>query len=118
MATTLPQIRSGKVTGLGVSTTERSPLAPDLPTIAEAGIVGYDLSAWFAAFLPAKTPRPVIDKLHGAFAAALDDQATRDKLLAAGIEPQASTPENLGAFVVSETRKWADLVKAVGIRPE
>ena len=118
MATTLPQIRGGKVTGLGVSTTERSPLAPDLPTMVEAGIAGYDLSAWFAAFLPARTPRPIIDKLHGAFAAALDDPATRDKLLAAGIEPQASTPENLGAFVVSETRKWADLVKAVGIRPE
>ena len=118
MATTLPQVRGGKVTGLGVSTAERSPLAPDLPTMAEAGIAGYDLSAWFAAFLPARTPRPVVDRLHDAFAAALDDKGTRDRLLAAGIEPQASTPEALGAFVVSETTKWADIVKAVGIRPE
>ena len=118
LATTLPQVRGGHVTGLGVSTAERSPLAPDLPTMIEAGIPGYDLSAWFAAFLPARTPRPIIDKLHAAFAAALGDPATRDKLLAAGIEPHGSTPEALGAFVVSETRKWADIVKAVGLRPE
>ena len=118
MATTLPQIRGGKVAGLGVSTAGRSPLAPDLPTMAESGVAGYDLSAWFAAFLPAGTPGPVIEKLRGAVAAALGDKGTRDRLLAAGVEPQGSTPEELGAFVVSETRKWADIVKAVGIRPE
>jgi tripartite-type tricarboxylate transporter receptor subunit TctC len=69
ISTTLPQVRGGKAAGLAVSTAARSPLAPDLPTMAEAGVPGYDLSAWFAAFAPAKTPKPVVEKLHGALVA-------------------------------------------------
>lgn len=118
ISTTLPQVRAGKVNGLAVSTAKRSPLAPDLPTMAEAGVPGYDLAAWFAAFVPAKTPSAVVDKLHQAFDAALRDETTRNKLLAAGIEPDASTPAELKAFVPVEIKKWADIVKAAGIQPE
>lgn len=118
ISTTLPQVRAGAAIGLAVSTARRSTLAPDLPTIAEAGLPGYDLAAWFAAFVPANTSRPVIDKLHKAFVAALNDPSTQERLLKAGIEPEASTPEELKAFVVSEIRKWAEIVKAAGIRPE
>jgi tripartite-type tricarboxylate transporter receptor subunit TctC len=64
ISTTLPQVKAGKATGLAVSTAKRSTLAPDLPTMAEAGVQGYDLAAWFAAFVPAKTPKPVVDKLR------------------------------------------------------
>jgi tripartite-type tricarboxylate transporter receptor subunit TctC len=118
ISTTLPQIKAGKVNGLAVSTARRSPLAPDLPTMAEAGVPGYDLAAWFAAFVPAKTPRPAIDKLNQAFTAALSDKTTQERLLAAGIEPEASTPDELKAFVPVEIRKWAEIVKAAGIQPE
>jgi tripartite-type tricarboxylate transporter receptor subunit TctC len=118
VSTTLPQIRAGKVKGFGVSSAQRSALAPDLPTMVEEGVPGYDLTAWFAAFVPAKTPKPIVNKLNAAMNAALADKAVQDALLAAGIEPLTSTPDELRAFVVSETRKWADIVKAAGIEPE
>jgi tripartite-type tricarboxylate transporter receptor subunit TctC len=118
ISTTMPQVRAGKVTGLAISTAQRSPLAPDLPTMAEAGVPGYDLAAWFAAFLPAKTPQPVVAKLREALVAAVNDKGTQEKLTAAGIEPETSTPEELKAFVRSEIKKWADIVKAAGIQPE
>lgn len=118
ISTTLPQVKAGKINGLAVSTARRSPLAPDLPTMAEAGVPGYDLAAWFAAFAPAKTPRPIVDKLNQALTAALADKATQERLLAAGIEPETSTPDELRAFVPVEIRKWAEIVKAAGIQPE
>ncbi len=118
ISTTMPQVRAGKVNGLAVSTASRSALAPELPTMAEAGVAGYDLAAWFAAFAPAKTPAPVVEALHKAIAAALADKATQDRLLAAGIEPEGSSPEALRAFVVAEIAKWADIVKKAGIQPE
>ena len=118
VSTTLPQIRAGKVKGFGVSSAQRSPLAPDLPTMAEEGVAGYELTAWFAAFVPAKTPKPIIDELNAAMNAAIADKAVQDALLSAGIEPLTGTPDELRAFVVSETKKWADIVKAAGIQPE
>lgn len=118
VATTLPQARAGKVKALGVSSAQRSPLAPDLPTMQEAGVKDYELTAWFAAYVPAGTPRPVIDRLNGAMKAALADEAAAKTLLGAGIEPVSSTPEELKAFTVAETEKWARIVKAAGIEPE
>jgi len=118
VSTTLPQIRAGKVKGLGVSSVKRTPLAPDLPTMIEEGIPDYEMIGWFAAFAPAKTPGPVVDKLNGAIKAAVEDKTMQENLLKAGIEPLTSTPDELRAYVVSETRKWADIVKAAGIEPE
>ena len=118
VSTTLPQIKAGKVKGLGVSGVKRSPLAPELPTMQEAGIKGYDLTAWFAAFVPAKTPQPIVAKLNAAFVAALADKGLAEALAKQGIEVESSTPAALAAFVVSETKKWADIVKAAGIQPE
>jgi tripartite-type tricarboxylate transporter receptor subunit TctC len=118
VATTLPQIRDHKVNGLAVSSAHRSPLAPELPTVAESGLPGYELTAWGAAFVPAKTPAAVIDKLHAAFAAALADKAVQQALLQAGIEPAPGTPDQLRVFVASEIKKWAEIVKAAGIEPE
>lgn len=118
ISTTMPQVRAGKVNGLAVSTANRSALAPDLPTMVEAGVAGYDLAAWFAAFAPAKTPRPIVEALHNAIAAALADKPTQERLLAAGIEPEGSSPDALKAFVVAEIAKWADIVKKAGIQPE
>jgi tripartite-type tricarboxylate transporter receptor subunit TctC len=118
ISTTLPQIRSGKVKGLGVSSARRSPLAPDLPTMVEEGIPDFEMIGWFAAFAPAKTPKPVVEKLNAAIKAAAEDKTVQENLLKAGIEPLTSTPEELRAYVVSETKKWADIVKAAKIEPE
>jgi tripartite-type tricarboxylate transporter receptor subunit TctC len=118
VSTTLPQIRAGKAKGLGVSSAQRSPLAPELPTMIEGGVAGYELTAWFAAFVPAKTDKSIIAKLNGAINAVLADKTAQDALLAAGIEPVTSSPNELRSFVVSETKKWADIVKAAGIQPE
>ena len=118
LSTTLPQVKDGKLTGLGVSSRQRTPLAPDLPTMVEAGVPGHEMTAWFAAFTPAKTPRPVVDQLQTALHAALADKPTTDRMLAAGIEAEKSSPAELKAFVLSETKKWADIVKAAGIQPE
>ena len=118
ISTTLPQIKAGKVNGLAVSTAKRSVLAPDLPTMAEGGVKGYDLAAWFAAFVPARTPRPVVEKLNQALMTAVNDPTTKERLLAAGIEPETSTPDELKAFVGTEIAKWAEIVKAAGIQPE
>src|SRR5436190_8205396 len=108
LSTTLPQIRSGSVKGLGVSSLRRSPLAPELPTMIEEGIPDFEMIGWFAAFAPARTPKPVVEKLNGAIRAAVEDKTVEENLLKAGIEPLTSTPEGLRAYVVSETKKWAD----------
>jgi tripartite-type tricarboxylate transporter receptor subunit TctC len=118
ISTTLPQIRSGSVKGLGVSSLKRSPLAPDLPTMIEEGIPDFEMIGWFAAFAPAKTPKPVVEKLNAAIKTAVEDKMVQENLLKAGIEPLTSTPEELRAYVVSETKKWADIVKAAKIEPE
>lgn len=118
ISTTMPQVRSGKATGLAVSTAKRSVLAPDMPTMGEAGVAGYDLAAWFGAFVPANTPAPVVAKLRQALVAAIGDKSVADRLLAAGIEPETSTSDELKAFVVAELKKWADIVKTAGIEPE
>jgi tripartite-type tricarboxylate transporter receptor subunit TctC len=118
VSTTLPQIRAGKVKGLGVSSVQRTPLAPELPTMIEEGIPDYEMIGWFAAFVPAKTPKPIVDKLNSAIKAALADTATQETLLKSGVEPLTSTPEELRDYVVSETKKWAEIVKAAGIEPE
>lgn len=118
VSTTLPQAAAGKVRALGVSTKAPSPVAPGLPTIAASGVPGYEITAWFAAWLPAKTDTAIADRLQAVMAAAVADKEVQGKLLAAGVEPQSSSRAALTAFVASETEKWAKAVKAAGIEPE
>ena len=118
VSTSLPPVRAGKLKGFAVSSLERSPLAPELPTLSESGLSGYELTAWFAAFAPAKTPKAIIDRLNVAFRQALMDPDVSGKLLAAGIEPSPSTPEDLAAFVATEIKKWAKIVADAKIEPE
>ncbi|MBA4789976.1 MAG: tripartite tricarboxylate transporter substrate binding protein [Rhizobiales bacterium] len=118
ISTTLPSARAGKLKALGVSSAERSPLAPDLPTMREAGLKDYELTAWFAAFAPAKTPKDVVDVLNKAMVKAMGEKSVTDALLAAGVEASSSTPAELAAFVDTETVKWAKITKDAGIEPE
>ena len=101
-----------------MSSLQRSPLAPDLVSLDEAGLKGYDLTAWFAGFAPARTPKAIVDRLNAALREALADNDVASKLLTAGIEPAASSPEELRSFIVSETAKWAKIVKDAKIEPE
>lgn len=118
VSTSLPPVQAGKLKGYAVSGLKRSLLAPNLPTLNESGLPGYDLTAWFAAFVPAKTPKPVVDRLNAAFREALTDKDVASKLLGAGVEPEASSSDELKAFVMSETAKWAKIVADAKIEPE
>jgi tripartite-type tricarboxylate transporter receptor subunit TctC len=118
ISTSLPPVRAGKLKGFAVSSAQRSPLAPELPSLSEAGVPGYELTAWFGAWVPARTPAPVVTKLNAAFREALADKEIAGKLLTAGIEVEASSPDQLKAFVISETKKWAKIVADAGIQPE
>jgi len=118
VSTALPPVRAGKLKGFAVSGLKRSPLAPDLPTIDESGLKGYELTAWFAAYAPAKTPKPIIDRLNAAFREALADKDVSSKLLAAGIEPETGTPDELRQFQAAETQKWEKIARDAKIEKE
>lgn len=118
LAATLPHIKAGKLRGLAVTSAQRTTLAPDLPTMIEAGVPGYELTGWLAAYVPAKTPKPIVDKLNAAFTAALANEDAVAALQRAGIEATPSTPDELRAFTASETEKWARAIKDAGIEPE
>jgi len=118
VATGLPQVKAGKVRALGVSSLTRVPLVPDVPTISEAGLKGYEMSFWFAAYVPAKTPPAVITRLHDLLVAAVKGPASKQFFQSTGIEPFTSTPEELAKFQHEESQKWARIIKTAGIEPE
>lgn len=115
VATTLPLAREGKLTALAVSTRERTEVAPDLPTLDESGLKGYEMVGWFASYVPAGTPKPVVDKLNQEFNRILNDPATKQNFLTMGIVAESSTPEALAEFQRNETEKWQDIVAKAGV---
>lgn len=114
----LPRVRSGQLRALGVSSAKRIAAAPDLPTLAEAGLPGFDVVAWFGLFAPAGTPRPVVERLSSETRAALASAETRKRLIDLGAEPLGATPEEFAAYVVAEYQRWGKLAKEAGIRVE
>ena len=118
IALMLPQIRSGAVKGLGVSSSRRSAAMPDMPTLAEAGVPGYELVGFIAAFAPAKTPEPVVRRLNQEIVKILREKDFADSLAAAGVDAAPTTPAELREWVISETNKWRDLARAANIQPE
>jgi len=118
MATGLPQVKGGKVRALGVSTAKRSPLEPDLPTISEAGLKGYEMSFWFAAYVPAHTPPAVVTKLHDVLLEATKGQAVQQYYTNTGTDLFVSTPAELEKFQAAESAKWKSIIKKAGIEPE
>ena len=117
-ATGLPQVKGGKVRALGMSGLKRSPLAPDVPTIDEAGVKGYEMSYWFAAYVPAKTPPAVVAKLHDLLVAATQGAAAKQFYESTGTEPVTSSPQELAKFQAEESKKWGRIIKAANIQPE
>ena len=116
MASGLPLVQSGQLRALGVTTATRVAAAPEVPTIAKAGVSGYDTSSWFAFFVPAKTPPEIIRKMHADTIAALAEPQVRAKLDALGVVVVGSTPEQLGTHLQAEMDKWAPVIKAANIK--
>ncbi len=117
-ATGLPQVKSGKLRALGVSGKARSPLAPDVPTIDEAGVKGYEMSYWFAAYAPAGTPQPVVSKLNALLVKAARSETAATFYQSTGTEVFTSTPAELARFQAQESAKWGRIIKAANIQPE
>lgn len=114
----MPQITAGKVKGLAISTAQRSELAPNIPTMAESGMPGFELTAWNAMFAPARTPPEIVNRLHAEIARALAQPEMRERLLRLGFEPGKGTPESLAAFVQSESQRWGASIRKAGIKAD
>ena len=117
-STGVPQVQAGKLRALGVSTAKRMPMLPDVPTIDEAGVKGYDMGYWFAAYVPAHTPAPVVQRLNELLHAGLKTPAAKAFFDTSGGEPFPTTPEQLAKFQAEETAKWGRVIKKAGIEPE
>jgi len=118
MITSLPHVKEGKLRALAVTGSKRSPQVPDLPTVAEAGVPGYEASTWFAVMAPAGTPQPMIATLNGEFNAALKQPDIKARLTELGAEPLGGTPDDAAKLLKSEIGKWADVIKAAHIQIE
>ncbi len=118
-ATGLPQVKGGKLRALGMSSASRSPLAPDVPTISEAGVKGYEMGYWFAAYAPAKTPPAVVKRLNELLVKAAKSESAKTAFYEpTGTEVFTTSPEELAKFQAGESQKWGRIVKAAGIEAE
>jgi len=118
MSTALGLSREGKVRALAITSKKRSPLMPELPTVEEAGVPGYEYHTWFGLWAPKGTPQPVIDKLNAEITKALADPGVRQKIVAGAGEPSTMTLKEIEPFMKAEIAKWAEVVKRAGIKVE
>lgn len=114
-SSSIPHIKSGRIRGLAVTTRKRSVIIPELPTVAESGIAGYEVNNWYAMVAPAKTPKAVVARLNRELVTILNDAEIKRRLLAHGVEAAPSTPEELGKYMKSEFEKWGKLIAEAGI---
>jgi tripartite-type tricarboxylate transporter receptor subunit TctC len=114
MPTAMPHVKSGRMRALAVTSRNRSPVAPDLPTVAEAGLPGYEVGSWFGLCAPAATPKGVVDKTNADLNAALGTPETQQRILGLGAQPLNMTPEQFSRFVGAEIAKWSKVVKDSG----
>jgi len=114
----VPQIRAGRIRPLAVTTSKRSASLPEVPTIAESGLAGFDAPAWNGVLVPARTPRPVIAQLHAEIVKDLKLPDVLERITALGFEPVGNTPEEFGVFLKAELAKWAKVAKEIGAKAE
>lgn len=114
----LPHVRSGKLKALAVTTLRRSRVLPDVPTVHESGLPNYEYTNWYGFVVPAKTPRPVVQRLHKEITEALRAPDLAEKMITAGMEPAPGTPEELDAFLPKDLEKWAKVIRAANIKFE
>ncbi len=118
LSTLLPHVKSGRMRGIAVTSARRSSLLPQMPTIAESGVTGYDASGWFGVLVPAGTPAAIVERLNAAIVKASATADARERLAALGGEVAAGTPEQFAAHIRSEAAKWGKVIRAVGIKQE
>jgi tripartite-type tricarboxylate transporter receptor subunit TctC len=118
MASALPHMKSGKLRPLAVTTAQRSSFFPEVPTMNEGGVTGYEFSTWYGLLVPARTPKAIVDRLNAEVRKALTSSLVAEQFLAQGLEPAASSPHEFGVYLQSEVAKWAKVVKASGATPE
>lgn len=116
MPSSLPHVKAGKLRALAVSTLKRSPAMPQLPTVAESGLPGFEVSVWFGVLAPAGTPREIVNKLNGAIVKSLQNPDVRERLAGQGAEPIGNTPEQFTAQMQRDLVKWAKVVKDSGAK--
>ena len=116
--TAMPYIKAGRLRGIGVTTLKRVEVLPDVPSIAEAGLPGYEATQWFGLLAPAGTPRPIIDRLYQESSRAVRSAYMKERMTAEGLEVVGSTPEEFASYIRSETEKWTQVIKAAGIKPQ
>ena len=118
MVITLPHVKSGRLRALAVTGSQRSSLVPDLPTIAESGLAGYSVTAWFGLLAPAATPADIVSRISAEVHKGFATSQMKERFSAMGADPIGNTPEQFAAFLRAEMAKWAKVVKAAGIRGE
>lgn len=111
-----PHVESGKLRALGLTTSRRSTALPEVPTLSESGVPGYEVSPWFAIFVPAGTPAAVIDQIHRAIGEAMVRPAVRERFSAIGAEPIVSSPAELAAHLARESERWGTVIREAGIK--
>jgi tripartite-type tricarboxylate transporter receptor subunit TctC len=114
----LTHVQAGRLRAVGVTTPQRSPAAPNVPTIAEAGVPGFDVTVWYGILATGGTPRAIVEKLNAGFVKAIQAPDVRQQLTAMGLEPVGNTSSQFAATIRSELKQWADVVKRAGIKPE
>jgi tripartite-type tricarboxylate transporter receptor subunit TctC len=113
---TLPHVRSGKLRALGVSSAKRADVAPDIPTVAESGVPGFEVIAWYNVFAPPRTPRTIVNRLNAEIVRILQQPDVRERFQALGVSPLSGSPEDLGNYLKFEVTRWAKLIKERGIK--
>jgi tripartite-type tricarboxylate transporter receptor subunit TctC len=114
--TVIQQVRAGKLRPIAVTGLKRAPAVPNIPTVAESGVPGYEVTTFYGVSAPAKTPRPIIDRLHTEIVRALNSPDLRERLQGLGADPVGNTPEQYTAFMQNEIAKWDKVIKAAGIK--
>jgi tripartite-type tricarboxylate transporter receptor subunit TctC len=113
-----PQVKSGKLRGLAVTTLKRNPAMPNMPTVAESGLPGFEVTSWHGVFVPVKTSKAIVTRLNAELVKIVHLPDVKEKLEPQGLEPVGSTPEQLSAYIREETAKYAKLIKQIGLKPE
>ena len=118
VATSLPHVTSGKLKALAVTSLQRSAAAPNVPTVAESGLPGFEVVQWFGIFAPAKTPKEIVSKLNAEINRALNQTNVKNEFMRQGFDVENRTPDQFAGYMKDESVKWAKLIKAAGIRAE
>ncbi len=116
--TSLPHVKAGKIRALAVGSSTRTPLLPELPTVAESGVPGFEASSWFGIVAPAATPREIVARLHATLVKTIGDKEVSQRLQSQGMEPVLNTPEQFAERIKTDLPRWGKLIRAAGIKPE